>query len=107
MVPIAPKDHNMCRALHIGEPGNETSTLAARCVYQGYGGGPNTQRGGRVQRVSYLQLPHPITSHLSQPPSTERTRLRTIIRAMVAMTTGVDFVSIFSPPDCKEDPGDE
>lgn len=80
-------------------------TWAARCL----GAGPwwteeaqAQRRGIRVWRVPHLQLPHPITSHLSQPPSTERTRLCTIIRAMVAMTTGVDFVSIFSPPDCKE-----
>lgn len=74
------------------------TVLGGRAMVDGRG--PGTEI--RVWRVPHLQIPHPITSHLSQPPSTERTRLRTIIRAMVAMTTGVDFVSIFSPPDCKE-----
>lgn len=58
-----------------------------------------TERVDGIWRVFHLQLPSLL--NLSQPPSTERNRLRTIIRTMVAMTTGVDFVSIFST-DCKE-----
>lgn len=50
---------------------------------------------------SSLTTPPP--SSLSQPPSWSlETGLHTVIRAVVAMTTGVDFVSIFSPPACKE-----
>lgn len=58
----------------------------------------------RTLGVSQFQPHHPSYSYLSSNPFLETgTRLHTIIiRAVVAMTTGVDFVSIFSPPDCKE-----
>ena len=53
--------------------------------------------------VSRSKPHHPtILISLPTPFLEPRNRLHTIIRAVVAMTTGVDFVSIFSPPDCKE-----
>lgn len=60
------------------------------------------ERGTGSGGFPISSFPTPSLLNLSQPPSTERTGLRTIIRTMVAMTTGVDFVSIFST-DCKEE----
>lgn len=67
--------------------------------------GPLEAGMGRAGPGGFLSssLTTPPFSSLFQPPSwSPGTRLHTIIRAVVAMTTGVDFVSIFSPPDCKE-----
>lgn len=66
-----------------------------------YGGGSDTERGTGSGGFPISSFPTPSHLNLSQPLSTESTRLCTIIRTMVAMTTGVDFVSIFST-DCKE-----
>jgi hypothetical protein len=49
---------------------------------------------------SSFTTPSPLNS--LPTPFRERTGLHTVIRAVVAMTMRVDFVSIFSPPDCKE-----
>ena len=65
---------------------------------------------GRARPGGFLgpSLTTPPSSSLFQPPSwSPGGGLHTVIRAVVAMTTGVDFVSIFSPPDCKESPQDE